>query len=113
MTRSPFINRTEFLLVQIHDGDGLRFEESTYLHENFDSPEDALSAVEQSYFAEDVQNIYRWEPGSTPENVTDDIAHAYLGVHNVYSWDAETLPEWVKQSNAWDDYLSTNGKAVA
>ncbi len=118
--RSQFINAQEILLIMVHDGTGEMSPESTYLHENFATPECALAAVEQSYFAErfddpaiGIQNIYRWEPGTMPENITDDIAHAYRKVHNISVRDAWKLPEWVRLSAYWDDYCEVHGIAVA
>jgi hypothetical protein len=111
--RNKFINSRELLLIIINDENGIRAQETDYAHEIFETVADALAHTEDEYFFDEIERICRFdvETGKS-EDVTDEIAHEYLGKHQTFSWEAHTLPDWVKNSGAWSDHCEVNGWAA-
>lgn len=100
MTRK-FINDREVLLIHSRYGDGIRIDETDILAKTYDTIEDVVALLN-----DEVVKVIRFdtEDPRNSEDITDDLAQAYLDNQTPYLWDASTLPEYVQESLSWENY---------
>ena len=108
MTRSQFINRNETLQIWTRHKDGTRIDESDDHGTIYRTVDDVLNRCD-----EDTTRIVRYDLDTlTGEDVTEEIAAAYIDLHQPCSWEEDTLPIFVKESGAWENECSDEQPAI-
>lgn len=107
-TKTPYIGPDEVLQIIVRHNGETYIEESEFLARTYTADSDVLP-----FLNDEVQRVIRFDLQSlTGEDITEELAQAYLDGQQPYSWDESTLPDYVKKSQAWEDHCSDHGIAA-
>lgn len=103
---TPFIHSRETLLVTNGSPKGFYFNETDgFFGEIVSKPYDALFDEGKARFGDDVQKFIRFDLDALHgEDVTETMAEAFLADWGGRVCDENTLPDFVRQSEAWEAF---------
>lgn len=102
---APFIHGREVLLVIQGSPKGFYFDESEFFGHGFLSPRDALYNEDRALFTDDTSKYIRFDLDAMHgEDVTETMASAFLEDFGGRVCDEGLLPDFVRQSDAWEQW---------
>ncbi|MBD9635435.1 hypothetical protein IB277_03840 [Ensifer sp. ENS07] len=103
---TPFIHRRETLLVTNGSPKGFYFNETDgFFGEIVSTPRDALYNEDRALFSDDTTKYIRFDLDAMHgEDVTETMAEAFLSDWGGRVCDEGLLPDFVRQSDAWENW---------
>jgi len=107
-TKVPYIGEDEVLQIIVSNTGDRYIEESDFLAKTYATKADVLPLLN-----DEAQRVIRFDFQTLKgEDITEELAQAYLDGQQPYTWDESTLPDYVKKSQAWEDHCEDHGVAA-
>lgn len=105
LSGTPFIHGREVLLTVEGSPKGFYIDETEFFGLGFTSPRDALFNEDRAIFSNDTTKYIRFDLDSLHgEDVTEIMAAAFLEDWGGRVCDENILPDFVRQSDAWESW---------